>query len=363
MKCRQCKQEIPENSIFCMYCGTNLRHRRKRHTERVPKPRVLADGTFYGQVMIRGVRYPVFGKTESEYRTNVLATKSGLLALNDRSKITLAQVIRKYIDSNDAVLSPSTIRSYEAIYRNRFSSYMHTPVSMINFQTMINQESVKLSPKYLSNAWALVSAALSASGFSVPDVNKPQLPVSDRPFLDYEQIRFFLREIKGSNIELACVLALHSLRLSEILGLTRECITEDGILVSGSVVRDKSGALVHKRTNKNASSSRMVPVIIPYLLDILPDGELSFPHPSTLNIGIKRVCLSTGLPLCTIHDLRRSFVSLAYYLNWNSQTTMKVGGWSELATVEKVYRKLSDLQKNADVERMREFYSELNFDD
>lgn len=45
MKCRICKRDIPDNSIFCCWCGEKqLRERKKKDEIKVPKPRQLKSG-------------------------------------------------------------------------------------------------------------------------------------------------------------------------------------------------------------------------------------------------------------------------------------------------------------------------------
>jgi len=361
MICKSCKNDVPDGSIFCNHCGERLVRTRSRKKKKptIPKPHQLKSGEWYGQIMINGVRRVVKGDTPEEYETRVLALKAKLISADiGPAKVTLKQAIRNYIDSNENVLSPSTIRGYETAYRNRFKKYMDKNISNIDYQTMINAEAAKVSPKTLRNAWGLVSPALAASGMTPPKVNLPQVPESNEDWLDYEQIKVFLEAIKGRPVEPAALLALHGLRLSELLDLDVSQIVNGQILIRGATVADKNNKLVHKETNKNKTSRRTVPVVIDRLMEVLPpDGKIVRQHPSSIRRGIEKACASSGLPICSVHDLRRSFASLAYHLQWNSQTTMIVGGWSNLQTVEKVYRKLATQDKNADIAKMVEFFS------
>lgn len=360
MKCKACKNTVPDGSLFCMYCGEKLvRTKAQKKEISVPKPRQLKSGEWMGQIMVDGKRYTVKAKTPDEYETKAKAAKAHIIELSKPAPdITLKQAIRNYIDNNSNVLSPSTIRGYEIIYRNRFKDHMCKRISGINYQTMINEEAAKVSPKTVSNAWGLVSPALAAAGLTPPEIKKPQVPESDEDWLDYEQIKVFLAAVKGKPIEVAALLALHGLRLSELLDLDVSQIADNNIYVKGATVIDKDNKLVHKNTNKNRTSRRVVPVLIPRLLEVLPsEGKAVKRHPNTVSRRIKEECVSAGLPPCSAHDLRRSFASLAYHLKWDSVTTKRVGGWADLQTVERVYRKLAEKDKNADIEKMLAFYS------
>lgn len=360
MKCKACKNEVPDGSLFCMYCGEKLvkSKAQKKKEISVPKPRQQKSGEWIGQIMVDGERYTVKGRTVKEYEEKAIAIKTGYLNINKNEKLTLRQAMRRHIDVNENVLSPDTIRTYEIIIKHRFKGYMDKPLATLDYQEMINDAALEYAPKTVSNSWGLVTAALNGLRVDVPDVNLPKIPKSDRPFLDYEEIKIFVESIKGHNVELAALLALHGLRVSEIIDLDVAQIHDGFIYVRGATVRNKNNESVHKETNKTHDSTRLVPIIIDRVLELLPaSGKVVSCTPNTILKNVKKSCVRAGVTFCGTHDLRRSFCSLAYHLKWNSQTTQQIGGWANLATVEEVYRKLAAKEKNDDVERMRDFYS------
>ena len=101
MVCKNCKRDIDDDSIFCKWCGEKqIRERRKKGEVKVPKPRQLADGRWFAQVMIDGERHNAYGNTIAEYETNARALKQGLIKAGKRpDDITVAQAIDKYLDS------------------------------------------------------------------------------------------------------------------------------------------------------------------------------------------------------------------------------------------------------------------------
>ena len=363
MFCKACKRQIPDESIFCLHCGEKqIKSREKKKEVSVPKPRRLPSGTFFAQLTVDGQRHSVSAATEAEYYAKARALKSGLLDLKKaQPKDTLRQLLRDYIDSNTNTLSPSTIRGYEIIYRNRFKDYMDKPWAKIDFQRMVNSEAKIVAPKTVVNSWGLVAAALTAAGETAPKIKKPAVPPSDEDWLDYEQIKMFISAVRDKPVELAALLALHGLRASEFLDLDVSQITEDKIMVRGATVPNAQNQLVHKDTNKTKTSRRDVPLMMPRILELLPsEGKAVKLHPSTIRRDLEAVCIAAGLPVCTPHDLRRSFASLAYHLGWNEQTTMQIGGWSNLQTVNNVYRKLAEKDKAADIQKMQKFFQHTN---
>lgn len=363
MVCKNCKREIDDDSIFCKWCGERqIRERRKKGEVRVPKPRQLASGEYIGQIMIDGQRHTVKGATLAEYEAKCRAYKAGIVEVKrGAAGVTVGQLIDSYLLKNSNVLSPSTLKGYKTIRKNAFSAAMEKDALKVDWQREINAEAERVSAKSVLNNWRLVTASLKAAGIAVPEVNLPKVARADRPWLDYEQIQKFLSAVEGEPCELGALLALHSLRRSEILGLTAEDIRDGVISVRGAAVVDDQGNLVYKQTNKNASSSRDVPVMIPRLTELLPEsGPVLTTHHNTLRKQINRVCTKAGLPEVGVHGLRHSFASLAYHLQWPEMQTMVVGGWSNYDTVHKIYTHLAARDSNEAVQKMAKFYA--NYD-
>lgn len=363
MVCKNCKRQIDDDSIFCKWCGEKqIRERRKKAEVKVPKPRQLKSGEFIGQIMIDGTRHTVKGATVAEYEAKCKAYKAGIVEVKrGAAGVTVGELVDSYLIKNSNVLSPSTIKGYRTIRRNAFPAVMGKDALKVDWQNAINAEAERVSPKSVINNWRLITASLKSAGVAVPEVNLPKVARSDRPWLDYEQIQTFLDAVAGEPCELGALLALHSLRRSEILGLNVADIHNGIISVRGAAVVDDAGELVYKQTNKNDSSARDIPVMIPRLVELLPEsGPVLTTHHNTLRKQINRVCDKAGLPLVGVHGLRHSFASLAFHLGWPEMQTMAVGGWSNYDTVHKIYTHLAAKDSNAAVQKMTDFYA--NYD-
>ena len=359
MKCKKCKREIEDNSIYCNWCG----HKQLTASNevRVPVPRKKGN-KWVAQVTVDGERVYVDGDSEEEYYAKAMAVKSRQLAIKKAApRITLGAVIDNYIKDNDAVLSPSTINAYKSYRKTRFKAFMDEDVSAINYQQMINEESKLVKPKTVHNAWRLVTASFRHGGIPIPEVNLPQKHKAERPWLDYQQIATFLIALRGKPYELGALLALNGLRRSEILHLTSDDIdTERGLIyVRGASVIGENNKLTDKNTNKTTASSRTVNIVIPRLNDVVEGktGRLITTNPTTMYALINKLCAKNGLPEVGVHGLRHSFASLAYHLGWSELTTMREGGWSNPDTVHRIYTHLAAQDANADIQRMKDFYS------
>ena len=174
--------------------------------------------------------------------------------------------------------------------------------------------------------------------------------------------------MKGSRYEIPALLALSGLRQSEIVAMKWKSIdTEKGILtVHGAAVKGDDGKVVQKQTNKNLSSRRTVPFLIPQLREAVLQKERDpeayvYPHYSNvLRLNINRICEENSLPKVGVHGLRRSFASLCYHLGISEAVTMMAGGWSDFRTMRKIYTKVSEKDIQTQASKFTQFFNNAN---
>ena len=157
-----------------------------------------------------------------------------------------------------------------------------------------------------------------------------------------------MEAIKGDKAEIPALLAISSLRQSEILGLRWDAVDlEKGVIyIRETAVRDEDGNLVRKATTKNSASRRTVPMIAP-LREALQSATRSGDYVVTLKENTirrhyKAACERAGVPYVRAHGLRHSFASLCHHLNVDEMTAMKIGGWADLGTMKGIYTHLTE---------------------
>lgn len=346
MKCRYCKREIQDNSIFCNWCG---KEQKKDKTEiSVPKPRRLADGRYTAQIMVDGVRVSVPPQpTEAKYRAAAMAIKTGAEKIEKRDNRIVGDVVDEYIkyrEERPQDFSPSTVDGYMRKRKNNLQSLVTLKIADMTkekVQSAIDIDREKYSGKTIKEAWALISAATKVKykDLQMPDTT----PQKEPPVLSSEDIKKLLLSLAeiGGQKECAGLLALWcSLRRSEIKGLRWSDIGENCVTIRKAQVYDKSHKLVEKKT-KNIKSTRTV-LCDKYIIDkinALPhDGENVITiSTSSMWDGITAACENAGIEHTYLHGLRHTNASIMEYLNISPKYANQRGGWASDHVRQKTY--------------------------
>ena len=337
---------------------------------KVPTPKKLPSGMWRVQLQLGGERKSITRPTKKECETEARLIKAEYLAGRYEEPIeapaetpTLGVCIDRYIDRRRNTLSPSTVRGYQAIKASRFLDKMDTPIDEVDWQAMINTEASKsVSPKTIKNAWGLIRSVLAENGMDV-SVRLPAPTPHEKEFLDANQIRTFIDAVRDQPCEIGGLLALSSLRRSEIYGLDWQDVDlKNNVLhVRQSKVLGENAAPVVRQQNKTLSSTRDVPIFLPRLSEVLNSveektGSVVPGNVGTLRKQLHRVCESADLPDIGVHGLRHSFASLCYSLGVSELAAMQLGGWSDYQTMRRIYTHLSEADRLKDAEKLTAFF-------
>ncbi len=340
---------------------------------KIPNIIQLPSGAYSTKVMVNGVRITITKDTQEECAAEATAIKYGAKEAKRKEKtksLSLSDALDSYIDARTGSASPSTIYAYTRYKANCFQNMMKTDVFTTTdeqWQAAIRREAKGKSPKYIANVWGLISAAILESTGKKPRVNLPAKEKNERPYLEPEQVKTFVEAIKGETVEIAALLALSSLRRSEIKALTWDCVNLEKKTIavkSAMVYAGKDSGMVHKKQNKTSASSRVIP-IIPPLEEALKiskqtEGYVVPYNGSWLYQRINEICSANGLPEVGVHGLRHSFASLAYHLQIPEKIAMEIGGWSDDGTMRKIYTHLAQKDIADRAQDFRNFFAEGN---
>ena len=333
-----------------------------------PKVQKLKSGNYHVRLRLGDEDISITRATAEECRAEALQLKTDYklgrrnAATKAARELTLAEAQSRYIKHSKATLSPSTLRSYEIYSKTRFPDYQQTKLKDLSFQEMIDDELAEKSPKTVRNGWSLVRASLEYVGFPIPKVRLMPAPVNEISFLEPEEIKPFCKALEGRTYEIPALLLLHGLRLSEMRGLTWENVDlKHGVLhIKGALVRGPEGN-VKKQQNKNRTSTRDVPIMVPRLLELLKaaggkEGPVVVIGANTMLDDVKRACRKAGVTIVTCHGLRHSFASLCYYLEIPERQIQEWGGWKDRTTLHRVYIRLTAAGKNEATAKVTSFF-------
>ncbi len=321
---------------------------------KTPSARKLPSGKWFVQLRIQGESISITRDSQKEAVAEAMAIKAGVLqaAHTPISDKTLTAAIDDWIESNDARLSPSTVRGYRTCQKNGFPTLMRRRCSSITdkmIEQAINAECRKYSAKTVTNRWRFIQQVLTWTTGKQYSAKLPQIVRPDIEFLDRSDLDKFLKYIQGSSVEIIALLALSSLRRSEIAALNWDHgdidLEHRWIHVRGAMVPDEHHKMIVKETNKNDTSRRDVPIIAP-LYEALTavqqkTGYVVKLHPATMLTRINSACAAAGVPQVGCHGLRHSFASLCHMLDIPPQVAMEIGGWADRATMDRIYTHVS----------------------
>lgn len=278
---------------------------------------------------------------------------------NDPKSITLRQACEEYIASKDSVLSPSTIRGYTTIVKNRLTELMDVPIvelTQMQIQVEMNREAKTYSPKTVHNDHGFLSAVLALHR---PDfVLHTRLPEKQQNVTHVpsnDEIEALLKFIEVSDYELykaILLAAFGSLRRSEICALTVDDIHDNVVSVNKAMVPDKDEHYVIKQTTKSEAGTRLVTMpmdVINKLLCNIESDRIVNLRPKIVSGRFRSVVRRYGLEVFRFHDLRHYQASILHAMGVPDQYIMARGGWKTDATLKNVYRHQMD-EKRKEVE-------------
>lgn len=270
--------------------------------------------------------------------------------------LTVLEAIERYIELSE-VLSPTTLSSYEKIKKYAFQPIMNTKVRKLDDSAMqyaINMEAKRLSektgrvlsPKTIKNEYGLISAALKTTC----DVTfRIRLPKYQKKVKEYPQPEEVLNAIRGSNIELPCLLAMWlSFSMSEVRGILCSSV-KDGYIFIDRVLVDVDSKPVLKENAKVETRLRKHK-IPPYLMQLIESTETYKTYVNTHQDGAliplnrnqiygrwQTICSHNNLAL-SFHDLRHLNASIMLMLNVPEKYAMERGGWKTPYVMKSVYQ-------------------------
>lgn len=312
-----------------------------------------------GHSVMKSITAPT--KKEAKDRAEQYTTKGSDMRVKD--------MVFRYIEEREAVISPNTHRGYIGMYNasikdNVFGSLYFFSLTDALVQRWVSGIAKDRSPKTVKNTYGLFTAA---TAFFYPRTYfNVKLPQAMRPRLHTPttaEVEKVLEYAKKHNFELykaVLLSAVGMMRQGEIAALTADDIDFDKGLVSitKSLAKTVDGDFVIKPP-KTESSNRVIR-LPDFVISQLPrEGRVVDMNPRYMTLAFSRMVKKLDVQYLRFHDLRHYAASIAASssIGASVETIKARGGWATDSMMKRVYINLLEDEEAKDVSQINDFYT------
>lgn len=355
MICKYCEKEVPDGSLYCLYCGERLarKPKKKKGTITIPKPVQLPSGNWRIVLRAEGASGTFPSKEEAEIwakavRADYIKAKKAPKAL------TFGEALDAYVESKGNLLAPDTVREYKRSKNAELLPLRDKDVFKLtedDMQRFVNDYALTHAERTVSNVYSRARAVILSVRKDAPVA--ATLPQKQRKMTyvptDADIIKLY-KAIKGTDLELPVFLAsAGSLRRAEICALTTDDIRETGVFINKDLVKDEHNKWVVKQHPKEPDSERVAqlpPAVVEMCRQQLPIKL----NPDSITKKFGKLLKELDVPHFRFHDLRKYWASVAYSEELPELYIMRNGGWKTMSTPQRVYIALRE-DKNSELSK------------
>lgn len=307
------------------------------------------------------------GKNEAEFLAK--EWQAGRKKRTVSSQKTIYELVKEYIESKEALLSPSSIRGYYIILNNALGDLAEQKVKLLtekDLQFWVSQNAQKYAPKSVKSQYGLVTAALRQERIQLDftSILLPKIQKSDRRIPNEKEIAVILHMIEGTSVELPVTIAVTlGMRQSEIAGLKWSDYDGESFNIHAAVVPDKHNKYVYKESTKSEASTRVIEVdgILKERLDRAErTSEFISPMlPSSVLRKFDQLCEKNGLPHFTMHEQRHGNASMMLAKGVPDKYAMKRLGQSSPNMIKDIYQHLYQSKEKEVADTVSKAFSEI----
>lgn len=311
-------------------------------------------GSYRVRKMYKGQMYTVTFDHKPTQKEAMQAMADELDKVQDRQKsIDFACAAEQYIESKRNVLSPSTIRGYDAIVRNTSKSFLTEniyDITALDVQREINLLAKNHSPKTVRNHHGFISAVLGTFNPNLKLTTTLPQKVKNEPYIpSSEDIKRILDRAKGTRYEIPIILACYGMRRSEICALTPDDIDGDVVTINKALVQSENKEWIVKQT-KTTESTRKIIIPVEIANKIKDQGYVYNGYPDRISDYLSETQAKLGMQKFSLHKLRHYFASQMSAIGIPEADIMRMGGWETDHVMKSVYRH-SMMEKNEAAKR------------
>lgn len=284
-----------------------------------------------------------------------------------QSQLNVSEAIEGYINAKRGVLSPSTIRGYERMYRNNYAPLLNKPIKKLTteeLQIFVSDLAGSMSAKSVSNIYGLLSSSLS---FYMPDkvfrVSLPQRVRQKTTAPSDEDVQALFNAAAPEMKKCIALAAFGSLRRGEIAALTFSDLQGGVLSVTKDIIQDNDNKWILKEIPKSQASIREVS-LPDSVVELLGNGDpnekiVKYANPSSISKCFIKLRDKIGVSV-RFHDLRHYFASIGAVLGVPDNYLSDFGGWRRGSSVMKeVYQNNIVPISEAYSKKMRNYFDKL----
>ena len=304
----------------------------------------LPSGSYRMRKTYKGKVYTVVTDYKPTQKQAMILMSERLQAeVEKRKNQTFESSALYYIKVNDAILSPTTKRSYKSFINSTLSKdFLKTnlyDIDQITVQTEINRIAKKLKPKTVRNVHGFISAVL---GLYRPSINLTTTLPQKIKYIPYvpseDEIRLILKEVENTKYHIPFQLGILGLRRSEVCALTLEDIDGNMLMIDKAFLQNEQQKFEIVERNKTTEGKRSIYIPDSLVNEIQAAGKICEVAPGTLLENLHKVQDKLKIPRFRFHDLRHFYATYAHEQGMSDADIMASGGWKSDYTMKSIYR-------------------------
>lgn len=193
-------------------------------------------------------------------------------------------------------------------------------------------------PKTLANYYGYISGVLKHRGLTLPPAKLPEKQIYDIYVPSDEEVKAILENVEGELSICVRLAAFGLLREGEVCALQLSDIRGRVIHVHADIAHDVDLGEVIKPTPKRSASNRYIECPQSLIDDIMAQGYVTHYSPKTVRKKFKQLLVKSGVHDFRFHDLRHWGASTLHAQGVPDAYIQKRGGWSTVATLQRIYR-------------------------
>lgn len=347
MTCIKCAKNIPEESIYCMYCG----HKQSAPVKRKPLKRANGTGSIS---KISGNRRKPWVVKKNDVYIGTFATKTEALkylenantkGISDYYSVTFAQAYALWQQEHFRDIAPKTIEAYEIAYKHCEQLYnkRFRNLRTADYQEIIDErlhlsrsslEKIRNLMSQLSK-WAMREEIIDRNFASF--IKLPKNEKTEKVIFTDSDIKVLRANDGNDTVKLILILIYTGLRIGELFSLRVSDIHfEDRYMLGGS--------------KTEAGKNRVIPIshkITSYIAHFVANADKllidGFPGNKILSNFRRREWVDTlnllGInnPQKTPHAARHTFASLMVRAEVAPEHLQKIIGHADYNTTANIY--------------------------